>query len=118
MQNSKCKSCETPRKLAFASCILHFALHARGLGIGILVSLNLATTVGAQPQSPAAVPDLEGGWVRVDVDGSGSFNGLAAKFPRAALTPAAQAAVAEQAKRAAQPRFDFARDPSKPRPPG
>ena len=61
------------------------------------------------------MPDLEGGWVRLDVDGSGSFNGLAAKFPRAVLTPAAQAAAAEQAKRAAQPRFDFARDPSKPR---
>ena len=65
--------------------------------------------------APAAAPDLEGGWVRMDVDGSGSFNGLAAKFPRAVLTPAAQAASAEQAKRAAQPRFDFARDPSKPR---
>ena len=49
------------------------------------------------------VPDLEGGWVRIDVDGSGSFNGLAAKFPRAVLTPAAQAATrrASQARRAA-----------------
>jgi hypothetical protein len=86
--------------------------------IGILVSLTLTATLAAQSQSAASAPDLEGGWVRVDVDGSGSFNGLAAKFPRAVLTPAAQAAAAEQAKRAAQPRFDFARDPSKPRPPG
>lgn len=86
--------------------------------IGGFLALTLATTVVAQQQVPAPVPDLEGGWVRIDVDGSGSFNALAAKFPRAVLTPAAQAAVAEQAKRAAQPRFDFARDPSKPRPPG
>jgi hypothetical protein len=41
-----------------------------------------------------------------------------ARVPRARLTPAAQAAQAEQATRAAQPRFDFARDPSQPRPPG
>jgi hypothetical protein len=80
-----------------------------------VLSLAVATTLAAQQQSAAPVPDLEGGWVRLDVDGSGSFNGLAAKFPRAVLTPAAQTAVAELAKRAAQPRFDFARDPSKPR---
>ena len=60
--------------------------------IGFL-SLVLATAVAAQQQSAAPVPgavpvpDLEGGWVRIDVDGSGSFNGLAAKFPRAVLTP-------------------------------
>jgi hypothetical protein len=79
-----------------------------------LACLLLVTAIAAQ--SPTlAVPDLEGGWVRLDVDGSGSFNGLAAKFSRAVLTPAAQGAVAEQAKRAAQPRFDFARDPSKPK---
>jgi hypothetical protein len=101
MQNAKCKWCQWRSNWAFALCL----------------SLTLGTTIAAQSPS-ALVPDLEGGWVRVDVDGSGSFNGLAAKFPRAVLTPAAQAAVAEQAKRAAQPRFDFARDPSKPRPPG
>jgi hypothetical protein len=79
-----------------------------------LAWLAVATTLAAQAP-PAAMPDLEGGWVRIDVDGSGSFNGLAAKFPRAVLTPAAQAALAEQAKRAAQPRFDFARDASQPK---
>ena len=81
--------------------------------IGVL-SLAFAAALVAQAP-PQAMPDLEGGWVRIDVDGSGSFNGLAAKFPRAVLTPAAQTALAEQAKRAAQPRFDFARDPSQPR---
>src|SRR6187402_2573282 len=98
MQNAKCKSCQTRSNWAFAFCL----------------SLTLGTTIAAQSAS-APVPDLEGGWVRIDVDGSGSFNGLAAKFPRAVLTPAAQAASAEQAKRAAQPRFDFARDQSKPK---
>jgi hypothetical protein len=81
----------------------------------VFLSLIAVTSIAAQQPSPDPVPDLEGGWVRIDVDGSGSFNGLAAKFARAVLTPAAQAAMAEQAKRAAQPRFDFARDQSKPR---
>ena len=80
----------------------------------MLGSAAVATTAARQ-QPPAAIPDLEGGWVRIDPDGSGSFGGLAAKFPRAVLTPVARAAADEQAKRAAQPRFDFARDPSKPR---
>jgi hypothetical protein len=80
----------------------------------LALSLTLATALAAQ-QVAAPIPDLEGGWVRIDIDGSGSFNGLAAKFARAVLTPAAQAASAEQAKRAAQPRFDFARDQSKPK---
>jgi hypothetical protein len=86
--------------------------------IGILLSLTIASTLAAQQQAAAPVPDIEGGWVRVDVDGSGSFGALASRFPRAVLTPAAQAAAAEQAKRAAQPRFDFARDASLPRLPG
>ena len=89
-----------------------------GGAICVLLPLTLAASLAAQPRPAASIPDLEGGWVRIDVDGSGSFNALAAKFPRAILTPAAQAAAAEQAKRAAQPRFDFARDPSKPRPAG
>lgn len=86
--------------------------------IVVMLLLTAATALAAQQQSAASVPDIEGGWVRVDVDGSGNFSGLAAKFPQAVLTPAAQAAVAEQSRRAAQPRFDFARDPSKPRAPG
>ena len=80
----------------------------------VLTLTAVVTLVAGQPPA-GSDPDLEGGWVRVDVDGSGSFNGLAAKFARAVLTPTAQAAAAEQAKRAAQPRFDFARDPAQPR---
>jgi hypothetical protein len=82
----------------------------------VVVMVCLAAAVRAQQRPDAtAVPDLEGGWVRLDVDGSGSFGGLASKFPRAVLTPAARAAQAEAAKRAAQPRFDYARDASRPR---
>ena len=62
----------------------------------LALSLTLATALAAQ-QVAAPIPDLEGGWVRIDIDGSGSFNGLAAKFARAVLTSAAQAASAEQA---------------------
>ena len=70
---------------------------------------------GEGQSAPAAAPDLEGGWVRLDVDGSGSFQGLASRIPRAALTPAGRKAADDAAARAAKPRFDFARDPSKPR---
>ena len=73
--------------------------------IVVFLWVTVATSLAAQQQSAASVPDIEGGWVRVDVDGSGNFSGLAAKFPQAVLTAAAQAAVAEQSKRAAQPRF-------------
>ena len=87
--------------------------------LAIITILGAATTLAAQQQRGATtIPDIEGGWVRIDTDGSGSFGGLLSKFPRAVLTPAAQSAQAEQAKRAAQPRFDFARDPSQPKPAG
>jgi hypothetical protein len=82
----------------------------------LVMMFGAAVTVTARQQAPA--PDLEGGWTRIDTDGSGSFGGLAARFARAVLTPAAQAAAGEQARRAAPPRFDFARDSSTPKPPG
>jgi hypothetical protein len=82
----------------------------------LLVAMVAATASTVMGQSaPTGVPDLEGGWVRLDVDGSGSFQGLASRFSRAALTPAARKAVDEAAARAAKPRFDFARDTSRPR---
>ena len=84
----------------------------------LLLMLASASPAAAQARAETALPDLEGGWVRIDPEGSGSFGGLLSKFPRAVLTPEARAAQAEQAKRAAQPRFDYARDPSKPRAPG
>lgn len=77
--------------------------------------LGCAATATAR-QSPAAVPDLEGGWVRIDPEGSGSFGGLTATFARAVLTPAGAAIVKKAAP--PPPRFDYARDPSQPKPPG
>ena len=85
----------------------------------LLMLGGAATFAAAQERAGApASPDLEGGWVRIDPEGSGSFGGLSAKFARAQLTAPARAAQEAAAKRAAQPRFDFARDPSQPRAPG
>ncbi len=49
------------------------------------------TAAGQQP-APAVVPDMSGGWLRLD-SGSGSFDGTAQKHPPAALTAAGQAMV-------------------------
>ena len=87
----------------------------------IVAILLLASAPLGRAQSrtaPAAIPDLEGGWVRLDAAGSGSFAGLDATFARAQLTATAREALAADVKRAAQPRFDYARDLSKPRGPG
>lgn len=48
------------------------------------------TAAARQSASAAGVPDMSDGWVRLD-EGSGSFDGTAAKQPPAALTPAGQA---------------------------
>jgi hypothetical protein len=89
-------------------------MRAPTLLLALLVGAAAVSTVRGQ-SAPAAVPDLEGGWVRLDVDGSGNFQGLASRIPRAALTPAGRKAADDAAARAAKPRFDFARDPSNPR---
>lgn len=80
-----------------------------------LIVVAAAVTTARGQSAPVATPDLEGGWVRLDLDGSGSFQGLSARVPRATLTPAARKAADDAAARAAKPRFDFAREPSKPR---
>jgi hypothetical protein len=46
----------------------------------------LARQAGTPPLSPNL--RVEGDWVRTDPEGSGSFDGLAAQFPTAELTPA------------------------------
>lgn len=89
-------------------------MHLIRLFLGLWVSAAFGAAVMGQ-SAPVAVPDLEGGWVRLDVDGSGSFQGLSARVPRAVLTAAARKAADDAAARAAKPRFDFARDTSKPR---
>jgi hypothetical protein len=69
-----------------------------------------ASAIRAQ-QAP--VPDLTDGWVRIDVEGSGSFGGLTSKFAPAVLTPEAAAQV--KAAPPPPPRLDYARDPSTPK---
>jgi hypothetical protein len=78
-----------------------------------LALILVSPRVAAQRPAAPAVPDLTDGWVRIDTEGSGSFNGLTEKFAPAVLTPEAAAAL----KAAAPPpaRLDYARDPSKPK---
>src|SRR4051812_11468579 len=73
-------------------------MSVRGTSIGILsasaFAALLAFTGGShvQAQQGASQPDLrvEGDYVRNDVEGSGSFDGLAAQFPKAELLPGVQ----------------------------
>jgi hypothetical protein len=48
-----------------------------------------------------AAPDVEGGWTRLDVAGSGSFGGLADHIPKALLTPEGEATVKQATASAA-----------------
>src|SRR5690348_9880030 len=59
------------------------------LSLGLVLFGNQARTVLAQNGKAAAAPDrsLEGDWVRTDMSGSGSFDGLSSKFQKAELTP-------------------------------
>ena len=70
-----------------------FLLFAAALGVVVSLTIWQAPTesVAQRSASVAARPDLEGGWVRIDPAGSGSFGGLTSKFPQAVLTPAASA---------------------------
>jgi hypothetical protein len=61
--------------------------------IGVLLLLPLAASLAAQQQPAASVPDLEGGWVRVDVDGSGSFGVARAQQPSTGPSPAPAAVI-------------------------
>jgi hypothetical protein len=49
-------------------------------------------TARAQQTAPPVVPDLSGGWLRID-SGSGSFDGTVQKHPPAVLTAAGQSMV-------------------------
>ena len=69
-------------------------MHARG--VALASALMLAAFVGSvgtaagQQAAPAGIPDLSGGWLRLDT-GSGSFDGTAGKIPPAQLTAAGRA---------------------------
>jgi hypothetical protein len=78
----------------------------------LLVVLGLVAAPPGWAQQQG-IPDLTDGWVRIDTEGSGAFDGLTSKFAPAVLTPAAAA----ELKKAAPParRFDYARDSLTPR---
>src|SRR5215208_994778 len=52
-----------------------------------------ATAQRGTPAATTTIPDLSGGWLRLDSEGSGSFDGTAQRYPPASLTPAGQAMV-------------------------
>jgi hypothetical protein len=66
--------------------------------VGVVPMLLLAAFIGAgrgaaaQQPAPAGIPDISGGWLRLDT-GSGSFDGTAQTIPPAELTAAGRSMV-------------------------
>src|SRR5215831_18191695 len=64
---------------------------------GALLLAGLVASSGMpaarQSSESAKVPDLSGGWLRLDTGGSGSFGGTAEKYPSAALTEAGRSMI-------------------------
>lgn len=57
-------------------------------GITVLALAMTAVSLPAQlAASGSGTPDLEGGWLRLDTQQSGSYHGIDLKFPRAELLP-------------------------------
>src|SRR5262245_33669947 len=71
-------------------------MNARGVVIApaLLVAALIGSgrTATAQQPAPLVIPDLSGGWLRLD-SGSGSFDGTAQKLPPAELTAAGRSMV-------------------------
>lgn len=57
--------------------------------LAALGSILVLIAIGARAQNAlgAATPDLEGGWLRLDTGGGGSYHGIDLMFPKAQLTP-------------------------------
>jgi hypothetical protein len=67
---------------------------ARGALLSAVCLIGWSAPLAAQGGAPGApVPDLSGGWLRLDSQGSGSFDGTAQRHPPASLTAAGQAMV-------------------------
>jgi hypothetical protein len=64
--------------------------------VALTLMLGANTTVSAQRNAADGARALEGGWVRLDTSGSGSFGGLTAGFARAVLTPEGAAKIKPQ----------------------
>src|SRR5262249_17041440 len=69
---------------------------ARGLLLLAVCATGCTAPATAQRGTAAAtttVPDLSGGWLLLDSEGSGSFDGTAQRFPPAELTAAGKSMV-------------------------
>ncbi|HKQ85619.1 MAG TPA: hypothetical protein VJS43_02495 [Candidatus Acidoferrales bacterium] len=53
----------------------------------LAVVVLLATAAQTQQKDAGTIPDLEGGWLRLDTGGGGSYHGIDLMFPKAELTP-------------------------------
>jgi hypothetical protein len=76
------------RRVAVAAALLLAAC----IGSGRTAAGQPVDGAQGRQSAPARVPDISGGWLRVD-SGSGSFDGTVAKQPPAALTDAGRALV-------------------------
>jgi hypothetical protein len=69
-------------------------MNARRIAVAVVLLVIACAGLGArargQQTAPVAMPDLSGGWLRLDA-GSGSFDGTAQKIPPAELTAAGRA---------------------------
>jgi hypothetical protein len=57
------------------------------IAIAALAILVLLAGAQAQRTDNGSMPDLEGGWLRLDTGGGGSYHGIDLMFPKAELTP-------------------------------
>jgi len=73
------------------------------INAGVLAVIVLVIGAGATVRAQQ-VPDLEGGWTRLDLSGGGSYSGIDEMFPKAVLTPAALAQIPPPPP----PQFSFA----------
>ena len=55
------------------------------VALAALVSMVAPVTLSAQRNAADGARAVEGGWVRLDTSGSGSFGGLTANFTRAVV---------------------------------
>lgn len=86
-------------------------IHAAPLAL--LCALVVAGPVflhGQQRPGTNRIPDLEGSWLRTDLEGSGAYDGLTKKFTPAVLTPEGQAALS-RAGRGRGPQYEVSSTP-------
>ena len=77
---------------------------AATVAIAAGVGASTHTSAQANPQSPSDVDRLEGDWIRIDTEGSGTFDGLNAHLTPASLTEEGKAAAQAARRRQAAPR--------------